>query len=548
MAQATIETKPAESLKGWFMAGANPAGYKSSIDKDVSHSNSNAALMTNKKAGNSGHWGTLMQQMAATEYLNKRVKMTLWLKTEEVEGWVAPWMRVDDSNSDTVSFDNTCQGHIRGTNDWSKHTLVLNVPETSGNIAYGVMLGGAGKVWIDDVQFEAVDANVPTTDCRCMKGIARAAEKKSKTNNIKIENPRPLPKGWSSQKWNEVKSWSVVNIGVDQVKTFDGKKIACVEVIEADPGAGAQLYQIMRCEGLRGKRVRLSVQLKCEKIKNSASFCIDVIGPQQTTLASDNMANRLLKGSKDWKKHDLVVDIPDNALNLKMSARVFGVGTLMFADLNLEEVDLDVPKTDDYSEGCRGIWWQQPINLDFKKEEESGYLHQSCKKGVTPKGWLCCSDPALGYEVGSVLVEPGKTGAACLKAIGNRDAADNALIFQKFDGKVYRGKTVRFTAFTKTRNVTGECGIALSIMDTHQNEIFRDDALEYDSNSDHDWAKREIVMKVPEHAGVLLISLILSGGGTAWMKDLSFEVVEGVPLTKSKWKPAPVNLDLSQVY
>jgi hypothetical protein len=55
-------------------------------------------------------------------------------------------------------------------------------------------------------------------------------------------------------------------------------------------------------------------------------------------------------------------------------------------------------------------------------------------------------------------------------------------------------------------------------------------------------------MKVPEHAGVLVISLILSGGGTAWMKDLSFEVVEGVPLTKSKWKPAPVNLDLSQVY
>jgi hypothetical protein len=41
---------------------------------------------------------------------------------------------------------------------------VLDVPEDSATISIGVLLMGAGKVWLDSLRFEEVDLSVPTTN------------------------------------------------------------------------------------------------------------------------------------------------------------------------------------------------------------------------------------------------------------------------------------------------------------------------------------------------------------------------------------------------
>ncbi|MFX6949423.1 hypothetical protein ABTH81_20275, partial [Acinetobacter baumannii] len=75
-------------------------------------------------------------------------------------------------------------------------------------------------------------------------------------------------------------------------------------------------------------------------------------------------------------------------------------------------------------------------------------------------------------------------------------------------------------------------------MDAHQRELFSEDAFEFDSAVSHDWAKREVVVQIPQHAGVLMIYFELCGGGTAWMDEPHFEVVDDdVPLTHTSWKP-----------
>jgi hypothetical protein len=574
MAQAITEAKKTRLPKGWFMAGLNPDNYEASVDKNVSHSGTKCAVMTNKnESGNNEEWATLMQMMTPSKYLDKRLRMTMWLKTDGVQGWAAPWMRVDGSDgaANCLSFDNMCTSQTHGTTDWKKCTIVLDVPKASTNIAYGVMLGGKGKLWIDDVEFEEVGTEVPTTDCPCMGSTSEDAvnldfeegsddsEQPHKSVSEKSENlaarsdklqDRALPKGWTYQTKREGTIKTLFDVGVDGIVTCDGKKAACIEVFQANDYAAVELSQMLRCVGLRGKRVRVTVQLKCAKIKGAATFSLEVFGPHEATLAMDDMSNRPLKGTKGWQRHELVVDVRDDAVELKFGGSVMGCGKLWFADLSVEEVGLDVPKTDNYSNGCRGIWWSRPINLDFSEDEDSAYLYQSCELGVTPKGWLTYADPAHGYEVGAddSVKRHGKR-LGCIKAVGKRDVADNGLVFQKFDGKVYRGKRVRFTAFTKTSGVTGQCGLALWVLDSHQNEIFREDTFEFDSENDHDWTKREIVVHVPEHAGVLMISLELSGSGTVWMDDLDFEEVgDDVPLTKSNWKPSPKNLDFSQVY
>ena len=74
------------------------------------------------------------------------------------------WVRIDKENGDLVQFDNMENRSIIGTTDWNYYTIVLDVPEESTAINFGVLLVGSGEVWIDGIKFEEVDLSVPTTN------------------------------------------------------------------------------------------------------------------------------------------------------------------------------------------------------------------------------------------------------------------------------------------------------------------------------------------------------------------------------------------------
>ena len=46
---------------------------------------------------------------------------------------------------------------IKGTKDWAKYEIILDVPEESGTLNFGILLSGTGKVWFDNISFEIVD-------------------------------------------------------------------------------------------------------------------------------------------------------------------------------------------------------------------------------------------------------------------------------------------------------------------------------------------------------------------------------------------------------
>jgi hypothetical protein len=52
---------------------------------------------------------------------------------------------------------------IKGTTDWTRYEIVLDVPANASNLAYGALLVGTGQIWFDDIKFEIVDKSVPTT-------------------------------------------------------------------------------------------------------------------------------------------------------------------------------------------------------------------------------------------------------------------------------------------------------------------------------------------------------------------------------------------------
>lgn len=149
--------------KSWLKAGTDAKSYKMGIDVGAGQDGKNAATIQSKKDGIKG-FGTLMQNCLPDKFLGKRVRMTGYIKSENVTGWAGLWMRVDQKDSNkALSFDNMQDRAVKGTTEWTKYEIVLDVPLTATNLAYGALVSGGGTIWFDSISFEEVDESVPTT-------------------------------------------------------------------------------------------------------------------------------------------------------------------------------------------------------------------------------------------------------------------------------------------------------------------------------------------------------------------------------------------------
>jgi hypothetical protein len=72
-------------------------------------------------------------------------------------------MRIDGAEGNLQGFDNMEQRPVKGTSEWVRRELVLNVPSDAFAIAIGALLVGPGQVWVDDFTLEVVGSDVPIT-------------------------------------------------------------------------------------------------------------------------------------------------------------------------------------------------------------------------------------------------------------------------------------------------------------------------------------------------------------------------------------------------
>lgn len=150
-----------EAPKGWFEAGSSPESYDMGIDAGKGQDGENAATIKSIEKKISG-FGTLMQQIKPDKFLGKRIKMTGFVKSDNVKEFAGLWLRVD-RGSKPVSFDNMQDRPIEGTTEWKEYEIVLDVPEDATKISYGALLSGTGQIWFDNLAFEIVDKTIATT-------------------------------------------------------------------------------------------------------------------------------------------------------------------------------------------------------------------------------------------------------------------------------------------------------------------------------------------------------------------------------------------------
>lgn len=102
------------------------------------------------------HVGNLMQSFSAAAYRGKTVRLRAWLRLESSgpDDRAQMWLSVDRANDRQGFFDNMSDRSVRSS-EWTPCEIHTRVDADATFIKFGVMSIGKGRVWVDNVTFEA---------------------------------------------------------------------------------------------------------------------------------------------------------------------------------------------------------------------------------------------------------------------------------------------------------------------------------------------------------------------------------------------------------
>lgn len=158
----TLSGQRSSRPPGWFAAGSHPGEYLMVVDTAVQRAGKPSARLGSIASTPSG-FGTLMQVISAEAYRGKRVRFSGDVRVRDVSGSASLWMRVDGPCARPRAFDNAQDRAARGTSDWRRFEIVLDVAPDADGIFFGTLLSGAGTVWVGALGFEVVPTSVPLT-------------------------------------------------------------------------------------------------------------------------------------------------------------------------------------------------------------------------------------------------------------------------------------------------------------------------------------------------------------------------------------------------
>jgi hypothetical protein len=108
--------------------------------------------------------------------------------------------------------------------------------------------------------------------------------------------------------------------------------------------------------------VRLSGWIKTADVTDQAAIWLVAHG-ERHVLVFDEMDDRPVKGTTSWKQYEVVLDIPENAINLRFGGLISGRGQAWFDDLALEIVGQEVPVTAKMSDAEKNADRESLANL-----------------------------------------------------------------------------------------------------------------------------------------------------------------------------------------
>jgi hypothetical protein len=154
---------PEKLSEDWHITGDSPKSYEAGIDHQVAGGHGKVKFLRFVE-GNGLSWAALAQNISAENYRGHRVRFQARLKTKNVDQfWAGIWFRVAGQDGRSTILFNCSDEPLTGDNDWQLRTAVFDIPVDAVMISFGLIDGGKGQVWADEMKFEIVGTEVPVS-------------------------------------------------------------------------------------------------------------------------------------------------------------------------------------------------------------------------------------------------------------------------------------------------------------------------------------------------------------------------------------------------
>lgn len=519
---------------GWIVAGSNPEAYDMGICEDVYHSGTRCAQIRCVDKSDDG-FGTLMQTFDATKYRGKRVKLSAFVRCQNVSRWSGLWLRVD-AGTQMVSFDNMQDRPICGDQDWQSYDIILNVPESSTGISFGILLAGPGQVWLDDVELTVVDLDVKPTgtldrscgvryqnDMATNLDFSRGID--SHTADVCLQS---TPVGW----FNQMSKTGAYTFGLaehsvagDVTDATDASSAFIKSTDLEESNNWGALLQSVDTRPFFNKHARLTGWIKTADVSGTTGLWLRADAGTQLRVCWDYMEGREIEGTTDWTKYECVIEIPRDSDNIYFGAVLNGSGTVWVKDFALEAVDKRVATTGDH--GAPSLEWSaKPMRAERVTSHDP-----------TLKSWYLTGNGSENYTVG---IDPplDPDGQDC-RVIESSTAGNESFgtLMQSIDAESFVGKSVKVSANIKTSNVHW-VGLWVRVDGARGEVLAFDNMQKRPIVGSKDWARYETVLDVSDEGRSIAYGVLLCGAGKVWIADVHVDCVATID------GPAKVDNDL----
>jgi len=285
------------------------------------------------------------QEFRADKYRGKRVRFNGFIKTDKVADWSGMWMLALDADEQGLVFDDMQNRPAKGTQSWKKCSLVLDVPKNSNSIMLGFKMIGSGSAWLSDLSLEEVSDKVKTTAIPIDDARFPVTGRQGEKPEFKFANGKGYGvfSDWTLKGWSASGSSDYI-IAADPDTRFDNSPTGMLRAKTDTPKGFATFYQSVRAEPYRGKRLRFKGKVKTNDVSDWTGLWLRIDGDGKV-LAFDNMEERPINGTNDWKEYSVVLDVPKNAHRFKIGLMQAGKGSSWLSGCALETVGDDVTVT-----------------------------------------------------------------------------------------------------------------------------------------------------------------------------------------------------------
>ena len=163
----------AELPIGWGSGGYKSDAFEMTRDPAEKLDGKSVLVLRSKPNYSEGE-ANIGTSFSAEKYAGKRVRFSAWLRTADVSRFAGMWMRVNarperpGEAGKRLRFDNLARrkhgdDSVKGSTNWTRYDIVLDVPQDAWDIGIGCYLVGPGAAWMGHPIVEVVPASVPVT-------------------------------------------------------------------------------------------------------------------------------------------------------------------------------------------------------------------------------------------------------------------------------------------------------------------------------------------------------------------------------------------------